>query len=286
VVRFSRRERYAALRAILSPMTTMQPRTFGTLPGDEFGGEQRTSVMAILSLVLSLICFIPGFGLIGAILGVTALLVIGGSQGRLSGRGLAVGGIIMGLLFTMIWGGIGIGAMRLGNYFNTGALQPVSVTIKAIDDGDYATAKAQFASPTKEALTDAEIEAFRTAYKAELGGYKASPTGLWDFMAQMGAAGQMMNRFQGSQNLIPIPLTFEKGLGVLAVQVSQNGGGPGAINSLPFTNFELITPSGKSIILYDPNNRPLPSAPAAPTAPTAPTAPVTTPPVAPTGSGG
>lgn len=273
-------------------MSTMQPGTFGTLPSDPYEVEQRTSVMAILSLVLSLICFVPGFGLLGALLGVVAIILISGAKGRLAGRGLAVGGIILGLLFTMLWVGIGIGGVKLGQFVNSMVVSPTNTALTAIEAGDFDKAKTSFASPTLEQITEADFIAFRTAYQADLGSFKSTPTGTWDWIKKMGEAGQMMQRFQGgNQNLIPVPATFEKGLGVFAVQISQNGpkpnpNAPGQL-TLPITNLELITPSGKSIILFDPSNRPLPtpgtppaSSPTDPSSPTEPPVPATKPPAA------
>ncbi len=59
----------------------------------------RMSVMAILSLifaVLGLAC-LP-FGIVGLVLGIIALTKVNGSQGRLTGRGLAIAGLVVGAL--------------------------------------------------------------------------------------------------------------------------------------------------------------------------------------------
>ncbi len=75
--------------------------------GDEIALEpRRTSVMAILSLVCGLVCVVPGIGVLATIFGITSLVGINRSRGRVGGTGLAITGIVLGLLFSMIWIGI------------------------------------------------------------------------------------------------------------------------------------------------------------------------------------
>jgi prepilin-type processing-associated H-X9-DG protein len=73
---------------------------------DQPGQQVATSRLAIFSLVLSLLSYVCLWvvgGLIGAILGVMALAQISSSEGRLSGRGLAIAGIVLGVInFVMI----------------------------------------------------------------------------------------------------------------------------------------------------------------------------------------
>src|SRR5690349_14731093 len=73
---------------------------------------QRTSILAILALICALICIIPGMGLLAAILGISAAIGISGSRGRVGGMGLAIAGIVLGLLFSMIWVGIVLGSRQ------------------------------------------------------------------------------------------------------------------------------------------------------------------------------
>ncbi|MGQ0628420.1 MAG: DUF4190 domain-containing protein, partial [Phycisphaerales bacterium] len=54
----------------------------------------KLSILAILSLVLSILCITAPIGLI---CGIAALFTISGSGGRKSGRGLAIGGIVLGV---------------------------------------------------------------------------------------------------------------------------------------------------------------------------------------------
>ena len=58
--------------------------------------NRKTSVFAIVSLVLSLLIFIPLTGLVGLILGIIALVKIAKNKEELTGKGLAIAGTIIG----------------------------------------------------------------------------------------------------------------------------------------------------------------------------------------------
>ncbi len=62
-------------------------------------GEQKTSGLAIGSLVCSLICCVPVTTIPGILLGIAAMVSIGNNPAR-KGKGLAVAGILLGVIFT------------------------------------------------------------------------------------------------------------------------------------------------------------------------------------------
>src|SRR5688572_15209934 len=66
----------------------------------EYAPPPKPSGLAIASLVLAILGFCTGglTGLIGLILGITAVIGINKSQGRISGSGLAIAGIVVGAL--------------------------------------------------------------------------------------------------------------------------------------------------------------------------------------------
>lgn len=225
---------------------------------DQYVVEQRTSVMAILSLVLGIVC-VPFFGVVAAVLGIAALFGISSSGGRVGGRGLAIAGIILGLLASMIWVGVYVGASKMSQFVNQAMVGPIDATMKAIEAGDFATAKANFVSPTLENIKDSDFEAFRAAYRAELGEYQSAPTGFLQFASEIGQMGQAMNQFQGGSQMMPMPLTFSKDKALAGIQFPNSGGQRTNATLIPVTNIKLITKSGKSFLLYDPNTRPLPA---------------------------
>ncbi len=76
------------------PPPEAPPITPGEIPAS---GPTKTSVMAIVSLVLGVLgfCTLGLGGLIGVILGIVALVSINKSAGRLGGQGLAIAGIVV-----------------------------------------------------------------------------------------------------------------------------------------------------------------------------------------------
>lgn len=62
--------------------------------------KPRTSGMAIWSLILS---FVPIFCIVGLILGIVSAVKIGKRKGELKGEGLAIGGIVIGALNTLVF---------------------------------------------------------------------------------------------------------------------------------------------------------------------------------------
>jgi len=270
-------------------MTTMQTGGFGTFQQDQMPIEQRTSVLAILSLIFGIVC-VPGFGILGAIFGITALFLISNSGGRVAGKGLAAAGIVIGILMTVIWISIAVGMSTFMGKVGQALVQPADTTMKAIEARDYATAKKILVGQTAQKITDADFEAFSKAYHDELGAYKSAPDGMWSYLTEVMQMGQQMQRYQNSGNIIPVPMTFEKEKVIVGWQVSNNSGaspGPNGSIDLPITNIQIITKNGKTITLYDPDNRPLtppsgsdvpgdapkPSDPPKPDAPANPSAP-------------
>jgi hypothetical protein len=110
-----------------------------------------------------------------------------------------------------------------------------------------------------------------------------------------------MEQFQrGSNDVIPVPVEFEKGIALLAVQADQTGRNrPGTGVQVPLINAKIITKSGKGFLLYpgtdasadptDPSNPfpprppvPKPTTEATPDTPDAPPAPASETPAEPT----
>lgn len=243
--------------ATLWPMTTMHTGGLGNYPADDMPREERTSVLAILSLIFGIVC-IPGFGVLGAILGAAALYFIATSGGRLAGRGLAIAGIVISLLFTFVWVVILWGASQAAAGFSQAAVAPVDNLMREIDTGKFAEAKSRLTGTAGQKITDEDFKAFADAYKAELGNYKAAPNGMWDWMQQMMAMGPVMQRFQGTSNMMPMPVTFDKDQAVLAVVMDPTSGNPtGNQGAIPIANIQVITKSGKTFTLFDPDSRPI-----------------------------
>jgi hypothetical protein len=230
---------------------THAPSAYSPFPGEPLG-EQKTSIMAIVALVCSLICFVPGLSIVGVLLAVVALLMISGSNGRLGGRGIAIAALIIGLIVSAIWITIGIGAMQVSKAMSGEFTQPLSQLMTDIDSKDYAKARQSLTPAAAAAITDEDFTRFVEGYQSELGAFQHGPKGFGDLIQSYGKLGQQMQQFQGGQgNVIPFPGMFANGLSVIAFQVDQQGG-PGTQIKIPLSNIMVITPSGKKVTLYDP----------------------------------
>lgn len=253
---------------------------------------QRTSIMAILSLICALICIIPGMGLLATILGISAAVGISGSRGRVGGMGLAIAGIVLGLLFSMLWVGGFLGMRQVMSMFQSSLMAPLSQVMTAIDNGDTKNARAMFSPAANAAITDEQIKAFRDAYQAELGSFKGIPQGFMEFIMGYKDLGQVLQVYQGRPGFIPTPGTFDKGPAAVVLVLDQSGSGkppttPQGSFTIPILNILIIAPGGKTIELI-PSGVPMIVPPAKKIPPSTPVTPPPTPespPPAP-GSGG
>ena len=229
--------------------------------------EERTSVLAIVALVLSLICIIPGFGVLGAILAVIALIMIGGSNGRLGGRGLAIAALIIGLLVSTVWIGGFLVIQQGMTAFTKMFTGNVGTLLGAAEKGDYTTARAQLDPSVANSITDADFKRFVDGYSANLGKYKKTPQGMFELFGAYANVGPAMQGMHGqaNQGLIPITVEFDNGWAVVVIQINQ-AGNPGPAGMPAPLNVEVMTTSNQSWKLYDPQA-------ANPTAPTTPDAP-------------
>jgi hypothetical protein len=235
------------------------------LPGSGMSGvefeepfQRRTSVLAIFALVLGLICFLPGPGVLAIILGGAALVFIGQSRGRLGGTGLAATGIVLGLLCSVLWIAIGIGVRQSQQVFNTSFLQPVGTTISGVMSKDRTAARAHLSKTTDAKVTDEMLDGFAVKIDGALGAYKGPPSGLIEFFGLYSAAGPAMQAMQGlgRQDLIPVAARFDKGVAIVGVAMDPSGGpGPaGGIPPIVMSNVVVIPASSPNspIWLLDP----------------------------------
>lgn len=242
--------------------------TFQSHPsfGYEAPRPPRTSLAAVFSLVLGILaiiaCCIPfanlSVGVVAAILGIVALVVIAGSGGSVKGRGMATTGLILGVVgaalgLTFFLGSRAIQAM-LGKY------EPV--TMAALSE-DRATLQGALSSAAAARLTDEELRQFSQAAEAAMGS-PVSVSVSWRAMFEgmkivtenpAGPGAQNRYAMHGHQAL-PGLATFSNGkAGVLIVmdQSQQPAQAPtGAV-----VNIAIVPPGGGPVIwLYDPDAAP------------------------------
>lgn len=223
--------------------------------------EPRVSGLAIASFVTSLLCCIPGVGAIAAVLGIGAIVSISHSRGRLSGRTLAFVAVALGVLGTVLWIGVMIGASRMVAWF-----QPYQATVTAIEAGDWATARGQL-TPGAAAIPDERFEAFRDEYRKTYGNFADFPQGLGGLFKGYMAVGpgmQSVNQAQSTypnRNAVPLPANFANGPGVVIFVMNESQ----MANARPALENIGIAGQGTGIVwLVDPAATPAPAPPPPP----------------------
>lgn len=208
-----------------------------TPPFDEpaLTGPERTSIPAVLSIVSSAICCIPGAGVLGALLGVLGLVNIARSGGRLGGRVLAVLGIVLGLLFSVMWVGISLavaaGFAELGRYGDF---------VVALERDDLAGART-YLSPNATGVTDQRLIEWQDQIEDDLGTLVSTPDGLGAvFMgyASIGPTIQTAQTDYPTAQVVPLPVTFtggESGLFIIMNQNVQMAGGMPTMEDVGYT---------------------------------------------------
>lgn len=248
-------------------MSQIPAGTQPTFGADEPFYEQRTSVLAIVSLVLGIVslvcCFIPfvpiGVGLVAIILAISAMVFIGGSQGRLAGRGLAVGGLITGVIALVI-NVMGLVILSRGaGMFMKFMNGPAGQAMSQIEQGNYTQARANLAAPAQSLVTDADFDRFKAAYQGSVGKYQRMPQGLLEvfegyaqsFGGLQGKNTSIQTKVQGRNDLIPLPGKFEKGMALVFVQFDP-ASNQGSLDKLAPLNLTVVLPDGKIVSLYEP----------------------------------
>ncbi|USO00288.1 MAG: DUF4190 domain-containing protein [Phycisphaeraceae bacterium] len=220
-----------------------------------YDAPPRTSALAVTSLVLSLICCIPLLPLIGAGVGIGAMIGIGSSRGRVGGKGLAIAGIIIGLLMTV---GQVVAVVSVRNVVNMGVglvFGSADQVMHDIETGDFNAARAGLTG-NAASLTDEQFEAFRAAYQAEYGSYQSIPTDFFDLISAYTQIGPQMQKYQpqgSQQNILPAPATFDRGQAVVIAELEQNGqptGQPGTPGfHMPLRGLKVVMPDGTELDL-------------------------------------
>lgn len=142
-----------------------------------FGAEEtrpaKTSGFAIGSVICSLICCIPVTTILGVLLGVVGLLSINAKPTLRKGKGLAITGIVLGVMFTVAQVAL-LPVAKRGWDFMMGYAEFVqegpSAALTAGASGDFAAFRDAFVG-TGATLTDAEAMAFFDAMSDRYGNF-------------------------------------------------------------------------------------------------------------------
>lgn len=187
-------------------------------PHSPLAQPERTSILALLSMISSLICCIPGLSVLGTFMGIGAIISIGGSNGRLGGRGMAWTGIIVGVLVTMLWGGLAIGAGRAWKEFQ-GLLTNMNTEIASMESGDFDAARKMLTTQAATDTTDEAFTEFVEAYQADYGKLGEQDLSLGGMMSSFAAAGPVFQNYSGSAM---IPMVYHTPGGPIVFVVVAN----------------------------------------------------------------
>ncbi|HYD01504.1 MAG TPA: DUF4190 domain-containing protein [Phycisphaerales bacterium] len=217
--------------------------------------EARTSAMAIVSLVCSLLCCIPFItGGLAVLLGTVAILRIGGSGGRRKGTGLAIAGLIIGLIVTIVW----IIAFALG----AAAVQEFNRTtapfVESMNMADATKLRSALDPNLSSQVTDKDWADFKSQIEAELGTIEPF-SGALAFIGGYFEAGELLEKHRGSRNkeTVPIPVKGTLGYGMMLIELppGRRNSGNSAQEAIlgNAVNIGVILPSGKTVYLVDPD---------------------------------
>ncbi|MBO6513935.1 MAG: DUF4190 domain-containing protein [Phycisphaerales bacterium] len=180
---------------------------------------ERTSIAAILGMVCSCIGCCGGVtAIFGVFLSIFGIVGISRSKGRVGGMGFAIAGLLIGLLMLALWGGI-LGVTSFGfRWMETNAGAPTAQILRDIESGDFDKARAAMGHPAAS-VEDEVLVAFRTAYMDSLGPVVSETKGWGELFTGYGAVSQQMQQYNGRPNMIPLPMVFDSGYGLVMVEM-------------------------------------------------------------------
>ena len=195
-----------------------------------YAEPERTSLSAVLGFLFSLGgCCFGVTALLGLPLSIIAMVSIGRSRGRLGGRGLAVAGMILGLMNLALWGSCLGGVVMSAGQAETVIMQPTEEVFTLLQQDDFDGVRARLGAPGANA-TDAELIAFREAYRSTLGDFVARPSSLMEYVNSMMRMGPWQPVLSNpGQQQIPLLATFEHGEALILITPEQASGRPSAL---------------------------------------------------------
>lgn len=246
----------------------------GTRYGGGAGGDfidptpSRTSVLAITALVISIVgciaCILPGPGAFAAIFGGLAIFFIARSGGRLTGTGIAVTAIVLGLFQTVAIIALLIGANQVSSQFGKEFFLPMGQTMSAIEKGDMQGARAMLTPKASAAVTDEMLRDFVKNYHATAGTYQKMPENVLETVTMAIELGKASKQQKGGsyhqrpgEMSFPLPAKFASGSAFVLITMDPTLMGqskPGAGNpQQTLLNLAVVTLDGKEVYLLDPD---------------------------------
>lgn len=188
--------------------------------GLEHTGEQRLSLLALFSLIFALICLIPGLGVLGVVFGASALIMISKSRGRLTGKGMAITGVVLGLIVSVLWGSAVVGFGQAFKYYRDRMIPPVAALVETAGS-DTSLARTALTPGAAKSVTEEDFAQFAASLEAHYGKFEGAPKDLMSLATAFRdslASQQQDQKIQGGSRGVPVPLRFERGA-VLVIAV-------------------------------------------------------------------
>lgn len=218
--------------------------------------EPSMSVTAILSLVFSVLCITAP---LGVVFGIAALVLIAGSGGRKYGKGLAIAGLVIGLLFSTVIIGALVGAQKVAGLVQGEMVKPAASLMASVEAQDLSKVQGRFTPALAASITPEQVKAFKDAYTVELGAFQKMPEGIMELLRSYGELwavfekSQRQFNFDGSRDQIagvPLPATFANGAALVIVfmDVKSRESPSGAV----ITNIAVLTTTGNAYYLLQP----------------------------------
>jgi hypothetical protein len=180
------------------------------------GSQMRLSVLSVLSLICSLLCVLSP---LGVVLGVGALVSIQLSRGRKYGRGLAIAGIVIGLLLSSVLIGLMVGAVSIAQGYERNVMRPGSALVAALEKRDWLAVRSMLEPNAEAALSDQQLEAFAAAIAAQGGAFRGLDPQNWMSGFNFNAPGTLQFR---DQMPLMLPASFERGNAVVILLVAPD----------------------------------------------------------------
>lgn len=218
-------------------------------PGpEEFEGRQRVSVLAVFSLVCVVPCCVPAAPMLGAALGMAALVGISSARGRLAGRTAAIIGVVLGIILTAGQMAIGVGVYSAFDAYRQHVVERAQDFSKALETPGAQGVRGLLSQTAP--VTDEEIARFGGVVRSELGTLVGVTRNLFE-MAETFSNNPVFAQGGNSitdlpQNAVPVSVEYSRGTAIFLVFFDGNPMDTGKAQPV---DVMVILPDGRALPL-------------------------------------
>lgn len=178
-------------------------------------------------------------------------MAIGRSGGALRGRGIAISGIVLGLIASVFWVIAAVSAVQVSRIYSTQFSEPIAGIISDAEAGNAEGVLAALTPESAASVTPENVRRWVETYQAETGAFSAVPESLWDMIKLSLDIGPSMQRFKMGEAVAPLPARFAEGPAVIIVRFEKANptAGPGGFPLLQ--DIGVMTVRGEEFWLVD-----------------------------------